>query len=207
MKALVGKVVDLGTSMKENLDQTRKVTEHLEMVKGINERMTGQEQRVEELIRKECEVIDEIRKVAEKIDLPSEKIEALQQDLKDHRQLFEKPLDKTVHYRHYVGRVVWVLLGMAIVTVSAVSVAIRQWGRARDYAVDEVRWRYVSLSTDSVVSVVVQRAQDRGLVDPETFAREVEQEENRRAELTKNMIRAQTAQQQIEELKQQKRLH
>ncbi|MBN9382688.1 MAG: hypothetical protein J0H74_18130 [Chitinophagaceae bacterium] len=206
LKALIGKVVDLGTMVKENADQTRRIGEHLEVVKGLNELMTSQEKRVEELIQKEQEAVDEIKRLAGKVDLPVEKIEGLQQRLDDHSRLFEKPLDKTVRYHHYVGRVVWVLAVMIVVTAGAVGMMVHQWKRAGEYAGDVVKWRYVKLSVDTVVTQVVQRAEQSGLFNPGQFARDVEQEEHRRAELTKNMIQEQTARQKIDELQGQKGL-
>lgn len=206
LKALIGKVVDLGSSVKENVDQTRKIVEYLEPMKGLPERMAGQEKRAEELIQKEEQVIDEIKKVADKIDLPAEKIEVLQQKLDDHSRLFEKPLDKTVRYHHYVGKVVWVLAAMVVIATGAMTIAVWQWKRAGEYADDVVKWRYVALSVDSTVASVVQRAEDRSLYDPGQFARDVEQEVKRRAEMTKNIIREQTARKQIEDLQRQKSL-
>lgn len=206
MKALIGKVVDLGTMVKENVDQTRRMAEMLTAVKGLNELMAAQEKRVGELIEKEQEAVDEIKLLAGKVDLPVEKIDSLQQRLDDHSRLFEKPLDKTVRYHHYVGRVVWVLAAMVVVTAGGVGMMVHQWQRAGEYAGDSVKWRYVSMSVDAAVDSVVQRAVDQSLNDPEQFARAVEKEEQRRAELTKNMIRAQTARDRIQELEEQKSL-
>jgi hypothetical protein len=206
LKALIGKVVDLGAMVKENVDQVRKIAEPLEAVKSLNELMAAQEKRVGELIRKEQQAVDEIKLLAGKVDLPVEKIDALQQRLDDHGRLFEKPLDKTVRYHHYVGRVVRVLVAMVIITAGAVGMMIYQWKRAGEYAGDSVKWRYVSLSVDSMVEQVVRRAVDQSLNDRGQFARDVGQEEQRRADLTRNMIREQTARERIEELQKQKSL-
>jgi hypothetical protein len=151
-------------------------------------------------------LIDETKQVAGKIDLPSEKIEALQQALIHFGRQFEKPLDKTVHYHHYVGKAVWVLAVMTLITVGAMTMAVWQWNRAGEYAGDAVKWRYVALSVDPTVDSVVQRAQFWGRNDPAQLARDVEREEQRRAEVAKNEMREKTARRKIEELQQQKEL-
>jgi hypothetical protein len=83
---------------------------------------------------------------------------------------------------------------------------VHQWKRAGEYVGDSVKWRYVSLSVDTAVKEVVRRAVDQSLNDRGQFARDVEQEEERRAELTKNMIREQTARDRVKELEGQKSL-
>ncbi|MBN8851389.1 MAG: hypothetical protein BGO55_09195 [Sphingobacteriales bacterium 50-39] len=204
LKALVGKVVDLGASVKENLDQTKRLVEHVEEIGEVKERMVSQEKRVEELVQKNAEVVEAIQQVAAKIDIPVEKIELLQGSLQQHSQLFEKPLDKTVYYHHFVGKAVWVLSGMVIITVCALTMMAWQWQRAGRYAQDEMKWRFVKLSTDSVVSIMVNRAESRGRSDPDGLARDVQYEEARRESLMRNLLREQEARRQIYELEKKK---
>ena len=50
-------------------------------------------------------------------------MQMLREDLKDHLQFFEEPRRKEVHYSHFVGRSVWLVI-VLVVAVCALSVAL-----------------------------------------------------------------------------------
>lgn len=206
LKALIGKVIDLGSAMQENTAQLKKLADQQDVMGSVNERSLVQEKQIEELIRKNGEVQEEVRKIGERLDIPTGKIETLQQQLERHGRLFEKPLDKTVHYRHYVGWPIVVILGMLFITTSSVAVAVRQWQRVDDYRAGDYKWRYVHFSRDTAVWQLVDRAERRYRNNPDEFINEVQGEEERRDQLARNMQRAEEANENIKKLNKQERV-
>jgi len=206
LKALIGKVIDLGSAMQENTAQLKKLADQQDVMGSVNERSLVQEKQIEELIRKNGEVQEEVRKIGERLDIPTGKIETLQQQLERHERLFEKPLDKTVHYRHYVGWPIVVILGMLFITTSSVAVAVRQWQRVDDYRAGDYKWRYVHFSRDTAVWQLVDRAERRYRNNPDEFINEVQGEEERRDQLARNMQRAEEANENIKKLNKQERV-
>jgi len=204
LKALVGKVVALAASVKENADQVGKLLELMEVMRELKERVDSQEKGVAELVRKESEVAATIRQAAEKMDLPVEKVERLQGDMEYQIKMWQQPLDKTVRHHHFIGKAFWVLLGMVWVSSAAIGMMIWQWRRADEHATNDMRWRAVKLIADPVVMKVVDQVDSASLADPKGFAREIEAEEDRREDLTKNILREQEARRRIEELEKQK---
>jgi len=206
LKALIGKVIDLGSAVQENTAQLKKLADQQEVIGAVNERTLVQEKQIEELIRKNGEVQEEVHKIGERLDIPTGKIETLQQQLERHERLFEKPLDKTVHYRHYVGWPIVVILGMLFITTSSVAVAVRQWQRVDDYRAGDYKWRYVRFSRDTAVWQLVDRAERRYRNNPDQFINEVQGEEERRDQLARNMQRAEEANENIKKLNNQERV-
>jgi septal ring factor EnvC (AmiA/AmiB activator) len=206
LKALIGKVVDLGSAMQENTAQVKKLADQQDVMSSVNERSLVQEKQIEELIRKSGDVQEEVHKIGERLDIPTDKIETLQQQLERHGRLFEKPLDKTVHYRHYVGWPIVVILGMLFITTSSVAVAVRQWQRVDDYRAGDYKWRYVRFSHDTAVWQLVDRAERRYRNNPDQFINEVQDEEERRDQLARNMQKAEEANENIKKLTNQERV-
>jgi hypothetical protein len=206
LKALIGKVIDLGSAMQENTAQLKKLADQQDVMGSVNERSLVQEKQIEELIRKNGEVQEEVHKIGERLDIPTDKIETLQQQLERHGRLFDKPLDKTVHYRHYVGWPIVVILGMLFITTTSVAVAVRQWQRVDDYKAGDYKWRYVRFSRDTAVRQLVDRAERRYRDNPDEFINEVQGEEERRDQLARNMQKAEEANENIKKLNNQERV-
>lgn len=206
VKALIGKVIDLGSALQENTAQVKKMADQQHVMGTVNERTALQEKQIEELIKKHGEVQDEIKKIGERLDVPVDRIDTLQQQLERHAKLFEKPLDKTVHYRHYVGWPILVILGMLIITTSSVAVAVRQWQRVDDYQAGDYKWRYVQFSHDSTVRHVIENAEMWYRNDPHQFVNDVQEEEERRHRLEMNFQKAREADENIKNLNKQERM-
>src|SRR5712691_10220085 len=79
VKALIGKVVDLGSAMQENTAQVKKLADQQDVMGTVNERSLIQEKQMGELIKKHGEVQEEVKKIGDKLDIPTDKIETLQQ--------------------------------------------------------------------------------------------------------------------------------
>ena len=204
LKALIGKVIDLGSAVQENTAQLKKLADQQDVMGTVNERSLVQEKQIAELVRKNGEVQEEVHKIGERLDIPTDKIETLQQQLERHERLFEKPLDKTVHYRHYVGWPIVVILGMLFITTSSVAVAVRQWQRVDNFRAGDYKWRYVRFSHDTAVWQLVYRAERLYRNNPDEFINEVQGEEERRDQLARNMQKAEEANENIKKLNNQK---
>src|SRR5437667_6048616 len=84
LKALIGRVVDLGRAMEENTAQVKKLADQQDVMEAVNERTAAQEKQMGELIKKHGEVQEEVKKIGDKLDIPTDKIETLQQQLEHH---------------------------------------------------------------------------------------------------------------------------
>ena len=200
VKALIGKVVDLGSAMQENTAQVKKLADQQDVMGTVNERSLTQEKQMEELIKKHGEVQEELKKIGDRLDIPTDKIETLQQQLEHHSRLFEKPLDKTVHYRHYVGWPILVIASLFILTCGSVGFGVSQWNRLDRYEANDIKWRYIKLSHDSAVMRAVDQTGEAYLDGVRQFTTDVEQEEERREQLFRNIIKQREALKNIEDL-------
>jgi hypothetical protein len=111
----------------------------------------------------------------------------LQQALDRHAGLFEKPLEKTVHYRHFLGKPLWVLLMMAAVLWLMAFGWMRTATNADQYRTNDSKWRYIALTRDTLVLHRVERIDRDYLADPDAFKKLVDEEEERRSEEVKKV--------------------
>lgn len=204
LRALVSKVMGLADLAKQIEGQLKKLMEDMEEVRALKEQTISLQKQVEDLIQKESEVMGAILQATGKIDLPVEKVDRLQGMLENQIKMFGQPLDKTVRHQHIMGKAFWVLFGMLLISSGATTMTVWQWRRADQYTADQMRWRAVKMMTDPAVMKVVDQLESASEADPEGFAREIEAEEGRREDLTKNMLREQEARRRIDELQKER---
>jgi hypothetical protein len=103
LQALIGKVIDLGATMHDNTQQLKKLADQQDTLNAVNASTGSLDRQLDELIKNSRAVGEEVKKIGAALNLPTDKLDALQQQLGEHARLFEKPLHKTVHYKHIVG--------------------------------------------------------------------------------------------------------
>jgi hypothetical protein len=189
IKALIAKVMDMGTAVKDTGELIRQLPNQQEAL----ERWNQQSDKLAENIGKLEKCMEEMTEAFDTrlqgfagqmkgIDRQLVGMEALQQALDRHAQLFEKPLEKTVHYRHFLGKPLWVLLVTAAVLWLVIYGWMRTATRADQWAANDSKWRYMGLTRDTLVLHKVQSINRQYLADPGAFKKLVGEEEERRAE-------------------------
>jgi len=189
VKALIAKVMDLGTAVKDTGELIRQLPNQQEALERWNEqsdKLAGNigklETGVEEMTVAFYKQLQGFAGQMKGIDRQLVGMEALQQALDRHAQLFEKPLEKTVHYRHFLGKPLWVLLGAAVVVWLMGFGWMRTATNADQYKTNDSKWRYIALTRDTLVLHKVEGIDRDYLADPEAFKKLVGEEEERRAE-------------------------
>jgi hypothetical protein len=213
IKALIAKVIDLGKAVKDASELIRQLPNQQEAMERWNQQSN---QLAEDIGKLEVCMKDmtaafdkQLEKLAWKIsgverNLGS--IDMLQQALERHAGLFEKPLEKTVHYRHFLGKSAFVFLAMSLIIVLLMVLWIKAWNSSDQYAENDQKWRFVKLKTDVAIQVIVDSTERRYEADPGQFKKDVEDEEERRRELTTYMMRREELDSVGVKLKRQKKI-
>jgi cell division septum initiation protein DivIVA len=216
LKALTGKVAESGSAVNENTVLLKKVIEMTSKLPAIEKRLDSMEDRVwkmekcvDETSKSSKQAIDKMGEridvLASSISLPAKEIGAYRQDLLNHARLFEKPLHKEVHYRHFLG---WPI----VVVILAVLGAICMFGlwqdasnRVSEKEQNDIKYRYVKLSGDSTIQKRVDSADQAWLADPGQFKKAVEADEELMSENTANNMRKERLDSETRELRRPKR--
>jgi len=189
VKALIAKVIDLGTAVKDTSELIRQLpnqTEALERWNGQSDKLEGNIGKLETCMQQMTEAFDRqlqgFAKQLNGVDRQLVGMEVLQQALDRHAQLFEKPLGKTVHYRHFLGKPLWVLLVTGVVLGLMGYGWMRTAARVDQYRANDSKWRWISLTRDTLVLHKVYSIDRQYVADPEGATKLVGEEEERRAE-------------------------
>ncbi len=212
LRALTGKVAESGSALKENTEQLKKVQETTSRLPAIEKQLGSLEDRVwkmeqsvenrgkdlKEAVGKQGETID---KLATAVSIPVGEIRTLRQDLAKHERLFEKPLHKEIHYRHFLG---WPIVAVVLAAVGAVFMfglwqdASYQLSAKKE---NDIKYRYMKLSGESVIQKRVDSADQAWLADPEQFKKAVEGDEELLWENTSNYMRKERLDSETRELR------
>jgi|GEM_PF-1972062 hypothetical protein len=216
LRALTGKVAETGSAVNESVVQLKKLNEMAsnqpvfeKRLGSMEDRIWKMEKSVEESNKSSKEVIDKLGKridtLAAAISLPGREIESLRQELVKQARMFEKPLHKEVHYRHFLG---WPI----VVLISAVLGAIFMFGLWQDASnrvsakeENDIKYRYMKLSGDLVIQKRLDSADQAWLADPGEFKKTVESDEALMWENTANYMRKEQLDSETRELKRPKR--
>lgn len=189
IKALISKVIDLGTAVKDTSELIRQLPNQQDALERWNQqsdKLAENIGKLETCMQQMTRAFDkQLQGFAEQIkgvDRQLVGMEALQQALDVHARLFEKPLVKTVHYRHFLGKPLWVLLGVAVVVCLMGFGWMRTATNVDQYRTNDSKWRYIALTRDTLVLHKVEGINRDYLADPEAFKKLVGEEEERRAE-------------------------
>jgi hypothetical protein len=187
--ALIAKVMDMGTAVKDTGELIRQLPNQQDAL----ERWNQQSDKLGENIGKLETCIREMTEAFDKrlqgfagqmkgVDRQLVGMEALQEALDRHAGLFEKPLVKTVHYRHFLGKPLWVLLAVAVGLWLMGFGWMRTATNAAQYKTNDSKWRYIAMTRDTLVLHKVEHIDRDYLADPDAFKKLVGEEEERRSE-------------------------
>jgi hypothetical protein len=189
IKALIARVVDLGTAVKDTGELVRQLPNQQDALERWNQqsdKLAGNIVKLETCMQQMTEAFDQQLQAfagqMKGVDKQLVGMEALQQALDGHARLFEKPLVKTVHYRHFLGKPLWVLLAVAVVVLLMGFGWIETATNADQYRTNDSKWRYIALTRDTLVLHKVEGIDRDYLADPAAFKKLVGEEEERRNE-------------------------
>lgn len=91
-------------------------------------------------------------------------------------------------YRHFLGKSAYVFLAMGLSIVLLTVLWITARNSSDQYVENDQKWRFVKLKTDVAIQVVVDSTERRYEADPGQFKKDVEDEEERRREMTTYMM-------------------
>jgi hypothetical protein len=194
VKALIAKVIDLGTAVKDTSELIRQLPNQQDALERWNQqsdKLAENIGKLETCIREMTGAFDQrlqgFAGQMKGVDKQLVGMEALQEALDRHAGLFEKPLVKTVHYRHFLGKPFWVLLAVAVVVGLMAFGWMRTATRSEQWSANDSKWRYMAMTRDTLVLHKVEGINRDYLADPEAFKKLVGEEEERRAEEVEKM--------------------
>ncbi len=207
-KALIQKTIDNGKATEEN---TKLLVEIGELIRKLPDPGNGIRELGERLgnlwgfadtVKKDTNGWKAVvEKLVARETIPPAVIEGLREDMRQHAQLFEKPLEKRIHHTHLLGRPLQVLGGMILVIATMVFFWIRTWQRADRNEEGDIKWRFMKLDTNAIVRRVFASAEFEYKTSPGQFRDEVKAEEDRRKELFAGWEQNDTVMQQIYDFK------
>jgi hypothetical protein len=181
LKGLTAKVTEMGSVVKETTAQTKRMSEQMsdlplygQQMEVMGDSLRKLEEGFEKMKQTVGQLSGDIGALPDKVVAPMSAIAGLRSALSNHSQLFEKPLRKDVHYRHFVGWPVTVIFIMGIVMM----VLVVGWWNAGDRASDnkqgELKYRFVKLQGNTAVQQAVNAAEEAWQTDPDQFKKLVE---------------------------------
>lgn len=180
LKALIEKVVNNGKEIRQNSEDIRKLSEQGVVLQGLDKQVGTMGQYVDKLGKKFGEVAEGLRNVKEQTAFPVGVIDGLRMSLGQHARLFEKPLEKSVHVKYFLGRPILVLSGVIVVILSLVFLWNGAVERAGQYTENDIKWRCMKLTHDSLVLNALSQADEDYQSNPKQFEKDVTAEEERR---------------------------
>lgn len=221
LNTLSDKVIDTQGAVRENTAQLRIMASSVELVREIPEKMEELERQVtssmqraaalgkqmvslDESVQKRIDALDAVvQQVIARPAMLERSIEDLQVGLRHHAALFEKPLTKSVHYRHHLDWpiAVIVVLGMICAWITAIWYNARQ--EADLYERSDVLWRGAKEVKDSVTFHELKSIELQYNSNPEQVRAKVDSEEASDAALTERLREINQKTEEIRQLKEQ----
>lgn len=212
LRTLSDKVLNTETAVRENTAQVEVMAHSVELVRGIPDKVKAVEQRVAatgEAVGKLQERMESMEaSVRQSMDGSRRlegAIEALRMGLNQHAGLFEKPLHKSVHYRHSMDEPVWIIIVLFTVCVGLVALCFNYHDKADNYEASDIQWRGAQLITDSVTLHEMQALKNSYESNPDSVRSSIIGEEDRRKALAERIIERDQKNQEIDQLTKQRK--
>jgi hypothetical protein len=201
--AMIEKIVNLGADIERISEQIHKLPDPTAALGDFDKRVGELTQRLGQLGDNLGKVGDEFGKISQRLSLPVASIDRLSQQLTQHALLFEKPLKKSVHYTHFLGRSMLVGTVLFIMIVGLTILWNRTQIKANQHAENDIKWRQAKLTPDSLVLKALDKTDRAYLADPDGFRKAVIDEEERREELFEQWQHMQQVTREIEHLEEE----
>src|ERR1700733_6483207 len=136
-KALIAKTMDNEKATEKNTkllgeigELIRKLPDPETEIRDLGKRL-GNLWDFADTVKKETAGLKEaVQKLVARETIQPAAIEGLREALKQHVQLFEKPLEKSIHHTHFLGRPLKILGGMFLLIVTMLFFWFSTWQRA-----------------------------------------------------------------------------
>ena len=198
-KVMIDKIDKNTAAIKETNAQLKSLTGPVGALQGVPKQVSDMETLV-------GETKASIDKLVAKPEIPEEKIKRLREDLHKHIEYFEKPARKEIHYKHFVGKPVIVILVLWCAVAGLVAWLVIAEERASRYIANDIKFRRVELIKDSGLLSALQWLDSSYKANPDEFRKDVESEEVRRARLAEKLLEKQENADKIEELQKEEKL-
>lgn len=203
-KALIGGMRGNEVAIRELTDLVRKQSDPTPILKELGKRITTQEKSFEELggeLKGGLSGVEaDIKRMSGQISIPTDSILGLRADLQRHAELFEKPHRKEIHYRHFLGKSLLTLIGLLVIIMVLVALLTQAYGRSGEHAENDLKWRYLNLSSDPVLLKVLGVVDQGYHANPEQFKKDVVEEEDRQHQLFEATRQEKEAQMKVQAL-------
>lgn len=206
LKALINKVVDLGAEVRGAVEVIRQLPDHKESIQAWGKQLKKLEEHIGKLDQCSVDMTKSFDQRVAGMHVQLDGVESLRLALERHAELFEKPLEKTVHYRHFLGKPLYVLGGTWLLLCVLVYFWMRTGVRADQFSANDSKWRYLKLTHDSAVLHAAQKIERDYLSAPEDFKKLVSDEEERRNEEVENQMEEQSRHQEVDRLHKEEKI-
>jgi transcriptional regulator of heat shock response len=211
-KALVDKMVGHGTELKNIGEQIRRLPNPIPTMEGIDQRTTELANSLTQLAADIKKLEGSFAEIPQRLSGPIASVERLGQQLQQHTeqmaqhaQLFEKPLKKSVHYTHFMGKPVLVIAILILIIAAESMLWNRSSIQAGQHSENDIKWRAARLSNDTQVSKKLDEIQAVYHANTDLFTKEVIEEEDRLQKLFEQFTQKQHAEQEILQLQENKK--
>ncbi|HWK03832.1 MAG TPA: hypothetical protein VNS58_09375 [Puia sp.] len=205
LKALIDKTMENGKDIRQVSELVRKLpnpTPALENLEQRVEKIENCQDTENELILRHGEKVDDLSK---KMSLPIDVIEQLRNAMTEHAALFKKPLKKSVHYTHFLGRSLWVIAGLVAIVIGLIFLWNNTRINANLHADNDIKWRMVKLNSEGRLLQGLQEIESDYLANPDGMKKAVLAEEQRRQQLFEQEQVKNAAADKIEQLETKKK--
>jgi hypothetical protein len=200
LKALISKVVDLGTAVKDNSELIRQMPDRKETLERGEKQLDELTECVQLLFTGTSQMSKSCDQHLNAMDVRLSEVKMLREELKQHTQLFEKPLEKTIHHRHFLAKPLYTLVVMLLVLMVGAFFWIKTGATSDQYRANDSKWRHLKLIRDSTLLNTTEHIDRDWLADPAAFEQLVNEEEERRNEEMEKWAQEQTRHQEVDEL-------
>ncbi|GGB14849.1 hypothetical protein [Puia dinghuensis] len=202
LKALVDKVVENGSAIRELNELLRKQAQPDPAAAELHQRLGELESHIGAIGK-------DITTLTMQVGHPANPLlsgmHSLQNSLEQCRDFFSQPLRKEVHYKHMLGWPLWVLFGLLIIAGLELAGLTSANNKADLYQQNDLLWRAVRLSEDSLVTHALDKTVRDYQANPDQFRKDVAAEEERLAELAERLRQEQDNMGHIHELQRTKK--
>jgi len=204
LKVLVDKVVNIGAEIGELREQVGRLSGPEVVVAGLEHRIGALEEGLEAVGKGLATLGEGLTEVADKIGRPdrelTDTLRSLERSLDGYVDFFKGPVKKEVHHRHFLGRPVLTLAGLIVVVAGLVFWLVGALNKADVYESNDILWRGVNLSVDSVVTRALNKEVKEYNADGAQYRKDVIAEEERRKELYQRRLEVEEKMGEIKDL-------
>jgi hypothetical protein len=202
VKALIQQSVNNEAAIRESIQLTHA---HGTKIGVLEESTAAVRSEIGEIKGKVATIDNSVRQVAQQKFLSPDQAASLHAALRNHAELFNKPLEKSVRHTHFLGWSIWILVTFFVVIVILGICLYHSWDTGQKYQENDIKWRSMKLSRNQVLLDGTQAADSSYRANPDVFRSDVEFEENRREKYNAKLWQKARTEQEMEDLQRQEK--